>query len=175
VPRIAAQESAAILVIREARPADESFLWDMAWEAVAVSPEMRALGREVAFSIPHVRRYLTGWGRPGDRAVVATGDYGRLLGAAWYRLFPASAPGYGFVAPDIPELSIGVAAAARGKGVGSALLDALLSVARAEDRRAVSLSVDRENPALRLYERNGFRDAGISDPTDSSVTLIIHL
>jgi ribosomal protein S18 acetylase RimI-like enzyme len=164
-----------MLAIRQAQPDDEPFLWDMGWEAVAVSPEMRALGREAAFAIPHVRHYLESWGRPGDRAVVATGDDGRLLGAAWYRIFPAAAPGYGFVAPDVPELSIGVTADARGQGVGSALLDALLTVAREEGRRAVSLSVDRDNPARRLYERKGFRDAGISDLTDTSVTMVVIL
>jgi hypothetical protein len=39
----------------------------------------------------------------------------------------------------------------------------------------VSLSVYRKNPARRLYERKGFRDAGISDPTDTSVTMIANL
>jgi ribosomal protein S18 acetylase RimI-like enzyme len=79
------------------------------------------------------------------------------------------------VATDVPELSIGVAAEARGRGVGSALLDALLTLARERGYRAVSLSVDRRNPARRLYERKGFRDAGISDPSDSSVTMIAQL
>jgi ribosomal protein S18 acetylase RimI-like enzyme len=79
------------------------------------------------------------------------------------------------VASDVPELSIGVATGARGTGIGSALLDALLTLAREQGHRAVSLSVDRQNPARRLYERKGFRDAGISDPTDSSVTMIAQL
>ena len=160
-----------MFVIRPARPDDEPFLWDMAWEATAVDPGMRALGREAAFAIPHVRRYLDGWGRPGDGAVVAAAGDGRRLGAAWYRLLPAEDPGWGFVAPDVPELSIGVAADARGGGVGGALLDAALALAREQGFRAVSLSVDRRNPARRLYERKGFRDAGVSDPTDGSVTM----
>jgi GNAT superfamily N-acetyltransferase len=160
--------------IRLAQPDDEPFLWDMGWEATAVDDGMRALGREAAFAIPHVRRYLDGWGHPGDAAVVAVVD-GRRLGAAWYRLFPAEEPGWGFVASDVPELSIGVATGARGAGIGSALLDALLTMAREQRFRAVSLSVDRQNPARRLYERKGFHDAGISDPTDSSVTMIAHL
>jgi GNAT superfamily N-acetyltransferase len=160
--------------IRLAQPDDEPFMWDMAWQATAVDDGMRRLGREAAFAIPHVRRYLEGWGRTGDAAVVAVVD-GQRLGAAWYRLFPAEDPGWGFVATDVPELSIGVAAEARGRGVGSALLDALLTLARERGFRAVSLSVDRRNPARRLYERKGFRDAGISDPTDSSVTMIAQL
>jgi len=161
--------------IRRVLPEDEPFLWDMGWEATAVSPDMLALGRDAAFAIPHVRRYLEGWGRPGDEGVVAIDRVGQRVGAAWYRLFPIEASGWGFVAADIPEISIGVVAEARGKGVGSALLNALLILAREQRYRAVSLSVDRQNPARRLYERKGFRDAGVSNPTDTSVTMMVHL
>ncbi len=160
-------------LIRPVHPDDLPFLWEMGWEATAVDPGMRALGREAAFAIPHVRKYLDGWGRPGDAGVVALDAAGERLGAAWYRLFPADAPGYGFVAPDVPELSIGVAARARGQGVGGALLDALLAMARAQGHPALSLSVDRRNPAQRLYARHGFRDAGISDPSDTGLTMIV--
>jgi GNAT superfamily N-acetyltransferase len=164
----------AVLEVRLALPDDEPFLWDMAWEATAVDAEMRALGKKAAFAIPHVRRYLAGWGRLGDTAVVAVVN-GQRLGAAWYRLFPADDRGWGFVAVDVPELSIGVVAEARGRGTGSALLDALLALAREQGYPTLSLSVDRQNPARRLYERKGFRDAGISDPTDTSVTMIADL
>jgi ribosomal protein S18 acetylase RimI-like enzyme len=46
-----------------------------------------------------------------------------------------------------------------GKGIGSALLDALLADAAAA-RLPVSLTVRPENPARRLYLRKGFVDAG---------------
>jgi GNAT superfamily N-acetyltransferase len=161
--------------IRLIQPGDEPFLWDMGWEATAVDAGMRALGRVAAFTMPHVRHYLDGWGRPGDTGVVAVASSGQRLGAAWYRLFPEEDPGWGFVAPDVPELSIGVTTDARGRGVGSALLDALLALAREEGYRALSLSVDRQNPARRLYESRGFRDAEVSDPTDSSVTMVASL
>jgi ribosomal protein S18 acetylase RimI-like enzyme len=157
--------------IRPVTPDDLPFLRDMGWEAAAVAPEMRAMGRDAALAIPSIRKYLDGWGRLGDAGVIAIDEGGARLGAAWYRLFPADDPAYGFVAADIPELSIGVASDARGQGVGRALLDALLATARQQGYRAVSLSVDRQNPALRLYERAGFYDAGVSDPRDSSVTM----
>jgi GNAT superfamily N-acetyltransferase len=162
-------------IIRSALPDDLPFLWDMIWEASAVDPGMRAMGRKAALTLPHVRKYLDGWGRPGDGGVVAVARDGRRLGAAWYRCFPAEDSGYGFVAPDVPELSIGVAVEARGRGVGGALLDALLAMARRQGYRALSLSVDRRNPARRLYERKGFRDAGVSDAADTSVTMIVVL
>jgi ribosomal protein S18 acetylase RimI-like enzyme len=164
-----------MVTIRPIQPDDEPFLWDMGWEAMAADAGMRALGRDAAFAMPHVLRNLDGWGRVGDAAVIAVAEDGQRLGAAWYRLFPAEDPGWGFVAPDVPVIGIGVAMTARGQGIGSALLDALLTLAREQGYRAVSLSVDRQNPAQRLYERKGFHDAGIIDPTDTSVTLIAYM
>lgn len=109
-----------------------------------------------ALTDPHLSRYLAGWPLPGDAGVVALDADGTALGAAWYRLLPASAPGYGFVADDVPELALGVRADARGRGHGSALLAALLERADRDGRAAVSLSVEPDNPAVRLYARHGF-------------------
>jgi ribosomal protein S18 acetylase RimI-like enzyme len=147
----------------------------MLFEATAVSPVMRALGKEAALAQPANQKYLSAWGRLGDTAVVAVDGAGQSCGAAWYRLFPEAAPGYGFVAPGIPELTIGVSAKTRGQGVGTLLLRALLATARAQHLARMSLSVDRRNPARALYERLGFRDAGISDSADSSITLVATL
>jgi ribosomal protein S18 acetylase RimI-like enzyme len=47
--------------------------------------------------------------------------------------------------------------------VGTALLRALIERARADDVPALSLSVERENPALRLYKQLGFRRVGRAD------------
>ena len=101
-------------------------------------------------------RYVRGWGRPGDTSVIAL-ENGFPVGAAWYRLFPASEPGYGFLDERTPELAIAVVPSKRGRGIGDALLSALLERARAAGYPAVSLSVDAENEgAIRLYERHGF-------------------
>ncbi len=163
------------ITVRAAVVDDVPFLWDMAWEAAAVAPDVRNMGKEAALALPEIRKYLDGWGQTGDSAVVATELGGRRLGAAWYRLFPAYAPGYGWVSEDIPELSIGVIPDARGQGVGGRLLEEIKSLAQAQGYEALSLSVDRANPALRLYERHGFRDAGVSQPSDSSLTMLVRL
>ena len=107
-----------------------------------------------------VALYVKAWGRPGDTAVIAI-DAGFPVGAAWYRLFGAERPGYGFVDERTPELAIAVVPSARGKGVGSALLDALLARAREDGYPSISLSVDRNNAgAIELYERHGFSRVG---------------
>jgi GNAT superfamily N-acetyltransferase len=160
------------LITRPVRPDDVPFLWDMLWEAAAVDEGMRALSRAAALDRPENRRYVEGWGRLGDAGIVAVDDNDQRLGAAWYRRFPVEAPAYGFVAQDVPELAIAVVATARGHGIGTVLLDALLVMARDQGERAVSLSVDRRNPARALYERCGFRDVDGSDANDSSATMI---
>jgi ribosomal protein S18 acetylase RimI-like enzyme len=160
-------------VIRSATVNDVPFMWDMLWEAAAISDEMKALGKATALRRPEVAKYLADWGRPGDAGCLYLNDRNEPVGSAWYRIFPRENPGYGFVDDGIPELTIGVLENARGEGAGSAMLEHLLDVARKKGYVAVSLSVDRDNPARRLYERYGFVDAGVSHDTDSSVTLVI--
>jgi ribosomal protein S18 acetylase RimI-like enzyme len=105
---------------------------------------------------PILKRYYAGWGREGDHAVFAQHDENIAAGACWIRLFPPHAPGYGFVDAETPELSIAVAPTFRGRGLGTRLLKNLLEWIRV-DFHQVSLSVSRDNPAVRLYERAGFR------------------
>ncbi len=102
-------------------------------------------------------RYLDGWGRRGDASVIVLED-GFPVGAAWYRLFRESTPGYGFVDESTPELTIAVVPSKRGRGYGEQLLSALMKRARDDGFSALSLSVESANPARKLYERFGFRE-----------------
>ncbi|HWQ01724.1 MAG TPA: GNAT family N-acetyltransferase [Gaiellaceae bacterium] len=106
-----------------------------------------------------LERYVAGWGRPGDTALVAIDEF-QPVGVAWYRLFPEDEPGYGFVDEDTPELTIAIVPSRRGKGLGEQLLAALLDEARAQGRSEISLSVEPDNPAIRLYEQHGFARVG---------------
>ncbi|KVH07122.1 GNAT family N-acetyltransferase [Burkholderia sp. BCCIQ04A] len=58
--------------------------------------------------------------------------------------------------------------ACQGRGIGAAVLNALLTDA-ARERVSVSLSVLHGNPARRLYERLGFR---VVSETDTSANMI---
>lgn len=61
---------------------------------------------------------------------------------------------------ETPELTIAVRQDLRGRGIGGALLDELIAAARKAGLPALSLSVEPDNPALRLYERAAFRVIG---------------
>jgi GNAT superfamily N-acetyltransferase len=116
-----------------------------------------------------VYRYVASWGRPGDAGVLAL-DGPHAYGAAWYRLFTADEPGFGFVDEQTPELTISIVPSRRGKGAGKELLEALLAQARADGYAAISLSAAKEQTAY--YERFGFETVGESE---NAVTMLARL
>ena len=141
--------------VRTAEPDDAAFLqqalmWAANWRGAPTSDPPRV--------DPAIARYLTSWPREGDFGVVAEDETGPI-GAAWGRTFPSEEPGYGYIGPEIPEVTIAVAPSKRGGGVGTALLDALIDLAHSNGVAALSLSVEDGNEAVRLYESVGFRPA----------------
>jgi ribosomal protein S18 acetylase RimI-like enzyme len=161
-------------VFRLSARADPAFLAEMLYEAVnwyddgaEERPPMDAV-----LGDPRNARYVEGWGRTGDVAVCALDRRDEPVGAAWYRRFSAAAPGYGFVADDVPELAIGVYPEFRGQRVGSLVLGALIARARRDGERALCLSVNPENHAKRLYARHGFEV--VSDDGDA-LTMVLTL
>jgi GNAT superfamily N-acetyltransferase len=135
-------------VIREGGNQDVRFLRDMLRHAYYWR------SRDTEFPIT---RYVNAWGRPGDRSLIALDQF-HPVGAAWYRVYRQTDPGFGFVDEQTPELTIGVVPSRRGKGIGSELLDALLAKARADGYERISLSVERTSPAVHLYASRGFRE-----------------
>ena len=116
-----------------------------------------------------VYRYVQNWGRRGDAGIVAFKGP-NAYGAAWFRLFPASAPGFGFVDEETPELTIAVVPSHRGHGTGGELLDALLALARNEGFARVSLSTEPGQTGF--YEKYGFKELRREDGT---VTMVADL
>lgn len=149
------------MTLRPATPDDLPFLEAMEFEAFFWNPDTPRPPAADFLSKPEIHRLLAGWGRAGDRAVVA--QEGEMpIGAAWYRRWTDEDHSYGFVDAETPELGIGVAASHRSKGVGRALLRALIEAARDDGFRTLSLSVDPSNFARRLYESEGFVKVGAS-------------
>jgi len=134
------------------------------------------VGRAVAavMSDPALAHYAEGWPKETDLGLVAEdgNGVGVGLGAAWWRFFTPQDPGYGFVDEAIPEVSIGVVADRRGGGIGRALLDALVKCAASHRLKGLSLSVETDNFALRLYEQVGFERQG---EAGGSVTMLLAL
>jgi ribosomal protein S18 acetylase RimI-like enzyme len=143
------------VTVREARPDDEAFLWEMLVQAAHMAADGDA-AVEAARQHPFLAKFVRGWGRPGDLGVVAQAAGGeRPLGAAWLRQLAGEEQSYPAVDPAYPELAVAVLPAWTGRGVGGQLLGRLIALARGS-YPGVVLSVRADNPARRLYERHGF-------------------
>jgi ribosomal protein S18 acetylase RimI-like enzyme len=144
--------------IRNATSNDCLFLQDVLAIAFNWRDEVGGLTVEEVMARPDISHYISGWPRSGDFGVVAEDD--RPIGAAWWRYLTEDDPGYGFVDSNTPEITIGIAPEHRGKGVGRTLLDALIERAEELHLSGLSLSVEPENRAIRLYEVMGFEVVG---------------
>ncbi|MGK2948647.1 MAG: N-acetyltransferase family protein [Acidimicrobiales bacterium] len=139
---------------RPAEPADLTFLATMLGEAAVWRPDKPTPTADQVLADPRYAMYLAGWPRQGDFGLVAEQD--GPVGAAWYRRYTEASHGHGFIAEDVPELSIAVVASRRQEGIGRTLLRDLIEVGVAQGYPAMSLSVAENNPARGLYESIGF-------------------
>lgn len=152
--------------LRPGVDADLPFLEAMLFEAFHWRPDAVRPDPDTFFRSLGIDVRLADWRHGGDRSVIAERD-GAPIGAAWYRFWTAERHGYGFVDEDTPELGIAVRKAHRGQGVGRALLRALIDEARRAGCPGLSLSVEPENFARRLYVAEGFVHVGASGTSDT--------
>lgn len=138
----------------ELRPAtreDVPFLRRMLLEAVNWDPHRPPLSPDAAMASHDIAHYVDHWPGRRDAGVVAD-----RAGAAWWTYFDLGDPGYGFVSPDVPEVTIAVVAEQRGRGLGRRLLTALHDLAEARGVERLSLSVEKANRAANLYRSLGY-------------------
>ena len=104
-------------------------------------------------------RYGEGWGRDGDFALAASklrDNERHDVGLIWSRLYSKNHAGFGFIAPDIPEMCLFAESAPDLKKLRGQLLGAYLdSLAHRFD--SVSTHFDSHDlSSLRLYQNAGF-------------------
>jgi len=136
--------------IRDIAEQDYPLLSEFLYQTFLFSPEVEPPPREI-LSEAKQSIYFEDFGGRHDFGVVAELG-GRVVGVAWSRLMAA----YGYVDDETPELAIALLPECRGRGVGTALLERLFEILSCR-YHSVSLSVERGNPAKRLYERLGFK------------------
>jgi GNAT superfamily N-acetyltransferase len=143
----------------------------MLYAALFWTPRKERMPIELVLAHPQISIFHEGWGRAGDAGLVAEAD-GEPAGAVWYRLFTEAEHGQGFVDERTPELAIAVVEGRRGEGIGRMLLEAMADRARTDGLERLSLSVDEDNPAKRLYAGLGWVE---HEPGDGLGRMILTL
>ena len=137
--------------IRKMRPDETELLREFLYQAIYLPEGVEPPPRSV-LDLPQLRVYIDGFGtRAGDCCVVAEART-KLVGAAWGRIMED----YGHIDDRTPSLAVSVLPEHRGRGIGTCLLETLLVCLQEAGYPQVSLSVQKDNPALHLYLRKGF-------------------
>ena len=128
------------------------YLGEYLYNTIFVPPDTEPPHRNVILK-PEIYMYIDNFGgKAGDFGVVAEKD-GYIIGAAWTRIIP----GYGHIDDQTPELAISVLPEYRGQGIGTEMLSFLFELLIEQGYKQTSLSVQKANPAARLYQRMGYK------------------
>ena len=115
--------------IRAISPSESTLIFSF----LTLAARMQESGEPIqkALRDPELTRYWQNWGRQGDLGVVAESEsVGYPVSCAWVRLFTREEAGADYVGEGIPELAIGTIPKARGLGIGTRILRALLRLCR---------------------------------------------
>ena len=101
---------------------------------------------------PELQVYVKGFGeQDGDICLVAECD-SIIVGAAWGRIMND----YGHVSDDMPSLAISLLPEYRNKGIGTALMKSMQEMVSKQGYKGISLSVQKQNYATKMYRKLGF-------------------
>ena len=140
-----------MMMIRPLSPAEYPLLCEFLYQAIFIPDGVEPPPREI-IEQPELQVYIENFGtQADDHALCAEAD-GKVVGAVWVRIMDD----YGHLDDDTPSLAISLLPEYRGKGIGTALLREMLGLLRDAGYAQVSLSVQKENFAVRMYRKAGF-------------------
>ena len=138
-------------VIRKLDISEASLLKEFTYLAICVPQGVKMPPKSIV-ELPELKVYYQNFGSEnGDICLVAETD-NKIVGAVWTRIVNA----FAHIDDNTPSLAIAVAKESRGKGIGTRLLNDMLTVLKVEGFLSVSLSVQKENYAVKMYEKAGF-------------------
>lgn len=143
------------MTIRQIKKNEIMLLTDFIYEAI-FQRDSKNLAPRTIIQEPGVWAYIDGFGtKKDDHCLVAEVD-GKIVGAVWIRCID----GYGKVDSKTPEFAISLYPQYRGKGIGTALMRAMLDYLKKSGYTKTSLAVQKDNYAVKMYKNVGFETIG---------------
>lgn len=154
-------------ILREMKKEEYPLLDDFLYEAIYIPDGVEPPPKSV-IKLPELQEYIYDFGnKEHDKAFVAELE-GNIVGAVWVRVMND----YGHIDNDTPSLAMSLHKNYRGLGIGTDLLNRFLSTLKEEGYSKISLSVQKENYAVKLYKKAGFM---IVNETEEEYIMLINL
>ena len=144
--------------IRPINPNETPILKEFLYEAIFQREGDEPAPKSV-IEQPEVAIYIADFGKEDDSCLVSVVD-GRIVGAVWTRILFGEVKGFGNVDEQTPEFAISLYGEYRGKGIGTALMLAMLKLLREKGYEQTSLAVQKDNYAVDMYKKVGFSVVG---------------
>ena len=140
------------MIFRELEKHEAPVLKDFLYEAIFIPEGVKPPEKSIV-ERPELKLYYEDFGSStGDLCIVAD-DNGKIIGAAWTRIMND----YGHVDDDTPSFAISLYKEYRGQGIGTVLMRKMLELLKNKGFNKASLAVQKENYAVRMYEKVGFK------------------
>lgn len=152
--------------IRQMYPNEYPYLKEFLYEAIFQKNMENLLPKEI-INKPDLKIYIENFGQKHDHCLCAEAN-GEIIGVVWTRIIP----GYGNIGDKTPEFAISLYKEYRGKGIGTKMMQEMLSLLKSKGYKKASLSVQKENYAFRMYQNLGFK---IIDETEEEFIMIYDL
>ena len=138
-------------IIREIKEEEYPILSDFLYEAIFI-PESMEKPPKAIIEQSELQVYIADFGKEDDWCSVAEVK-GKIVGAVWGRIMND----YGHIDDETPSLAISLYGEYRHLGIGTALMKAILHLLKEKGYKQTSLSVQKENYAVNMYQKIGFK------------------
>ena len=140
--------------IREIRKNEYLILSDFLYEAIFIPVGMDKPPKSI-IEQPELQVYIEDFGKKDDWCLVAEIN-GKIVGAVWVRIMND----YGHIDDETPSFAISLYEEYRNMGIGTALMRDMLEFLKNKGYKQTSLSVQKANYAVRMYQKVGFEVIG---------------
>ena len=136
--------------IREIRKNEYSILFDFLYEAIFIPEGMDKPPKSI-IEQPELQVYIKDFGKADDWCFVVEIKE-KIVGAVWVRIMND----YGHIDDETPSFAISLYEEYRNMGIGTALMRDMLEFLKNKGYKQTSLSVQKANYAVRMYQKVGF-------------------
>ena len=136
--------------IREIRENEYYVLSEFLYEAIFIPVGMEKPPKAI-IEQPGLQVYIADFGKSDDWCLVAEVKE-KIVGAVWVRIMDD----YGHIDDETPSFAISLYEEYRNMGIGTALMRDMLEFLKNKGYKQTSLSVQKANYAVRMYQKVGF-------------------
>ena len=126
-------------------------LSDFLYEAIFIPNGIKPPPRDIIAS-PELQIYVERFGALKDDFALVAEIEGKIVGAVWVRIMND----YGHIDNATPSIAVSLYKDYRGLGIGTALMKEMLRILKDRGYKQASLSVQKANYAVNMYQKTGF-------------------